>query len=682
MTRFTHLPIHSFESSPDFACSQYHQTIVSDSGHVWSATPLGLVRYDGVRTLIFGKKQGLKCHGLRTVNAFGSDHLLIGSDLGLELVDITRSKPVSDQFFKLGTIDALDVSQESCLIGTPQGLFEGLPDSGFNRVPHPALSRSVIKAVHYDSSGRAWAIGPGVGLWVRQNHEWEQVPDSLLKGIGSPTCIRSFEGRLFIGGSKGVMILSPELKAGPVLKTDDVVRALYWSERKLWVGTDSGLVRAIVSATELKAHDRSMAGMNIRSFAPDQFDNVWISTNNFGLLRVSALRHSIEYLNDNKVGAVFCFAHTPDGLLIGGEEGLAREDGTWVLEKRRVWDVCQDKGENIWAAAENGLWYVPKNATPEHIRAGDMFDASGRCLCLVGNTLFYGSLKGLLRLGPNGPEEIKTPTGDSFGYVYSLLSDQTGRLWIATLGGGLWSLAPDGTLTSITSGPLHSTSNVYAMTLLPGGDIYVAHDGYISRVSGEEASLVVYTGQSVAAWCLGRHHDGSILAGTSEGLLIYSPEGELISSISDSSQNGRWEFICSRSMNYTENGEILCGLSTGLATINLDKVFASPHRPKAGLTHVRWQKADPRLDGNSYHLPTGKWRMNVNLHTLWYIQEDETRMRYQLEGFDTEWSTLQPVGIITYTSLPKGRYALRVQLSNPIYGMGEAQKLFDIEVSA
>jgi len=270
------------------------------------------------------------------------------------------------------------------------------------------------------------------------------------------------------------------------------------------------------------------------------------------------------------------------------------------------------------------------------------------------------------------------PNSESLGYVYSLHIGPVGHLWIATLGNGLWRW--DGqALFKVQGGSIPEKCNVYAVTHSKTFEVFVAHDGYISKIMPNEVPrLLADSGEAVAAWSLHCPGNSRLFAGTSKGLLIYETEtGQLLKRLTDCEDN--WEFTTSRSIN-SYDGQIICGLASGLKYIDIDRLEGIVDRPVLRASMLKWYQGEPQLTGGVYQIPQGKWRVCVNVNMHWYYDEGDCEMQYLLEGFDQSWSEPHPVETITYTSLPAGDYVLKARVLSPVAGYGADSVLARIRV--
>ena len=681
----TPLPIDSFGRKRGMRSSQIHQSLISDDGRVWSASPVGLVCYDGVTLRLFGLKNGLNCHGLRCL-AHGPDGTLwLGSDAGVEIIDIKRTAPLSVKFFPVGIVDSIAMSDGVNVIGTPSGLY-CLNESGeFQPSDNPFLSRVRITSTMIDKAGKIWVTGPKFGLAVFAEGKWIFISPEDYHPIGIPQTLSEFHNQVLIGGQQGLIVMAADLSVSHSIKTVKPVTALHCDEDYIWIGTDEEVVRLKIIGESIFVHDKVLENVITRDIVSDSFNNIWISTDNLGIQRVSALRQISTIEQNTDLGSVFCIKDSTRGKLVGGASGLDLPNNITVLEGMSVWDAVQGPDGTIWAATQQGFFkhanpFQKDSAPVAFAHSHEVLAAPCRAIIFHNNAIYVGSTKGLVKIGPKGPKEILRPNGKSLGYVYSLHAGPKGKLWVTTLGAGLWRVEKDRS-SPVLGGTITHKSNVYSVSHSPNGALYVSHDGYISEI--DEAGvprLFTYSREPVAAWSLLAVDAKTLMAGTSNGFVIYDcVTREIVKRVSNNTDTSNWEFTCSRSL-YFDDGKVYCGVSSGLKIIDIEELMDIGVKPVPSLARVNWHQIHPKQSRNTYHVPAGKWRVEVELRTCWYLDEDDCQMRYRLIGFDQEWSTLRPIHTIAYTSLPIGKYQLEACIYSPIAGLGPPKRIMNIYV--
>jgi len=677
-------PMEYFNHRQGLNSGQVHQTVQALTGHIWSTTPLGLSRYDGVALKMFHQKKFLSSHGLRAI-AVGPDGLLwVGSDKGIDLLDVSSGEPRIVSFDPIGTVNCIAVCDGTVWVGTTQGLFHNTEHGKLLRSHFPELAEATITSIIGHRNRDIWITGPKIGAWAFPSGFDQPVQIDCPPQLGTPSALSAGpDGSTIIGGDQGLAQFSADRDLICSCRTDQPVLSLLWDDGNIWAGLGGSLVELDPENPSDPQTRLLIDGISVLDMFVDNFRNVWLSTDTHALCRINGIRHLFRSPPQMDIGGVFCISGKKDQLLLGGAFGLALPDGRVTLSGIKVWDALFDKKGKLWAATQQGLYCAvnPHFNIPYRHKECAVFAAPGRTLMEYKGEIYVGSTRGLAKMCANGPIEILTPEKEALGYVYSLHVGPQGALWIATLGNGLWKLE-NGEALQICSEDLTNSDNVYALTHAPSGEIFVAHNGLISKISREgDIHTLTDTGDAIAAWALDFIHNGYVIAGTSTGLVFYNAEtGKRGYYITGGSQEKLWEFTTSRSLRIFDQTEIFGGTSSGLFSLSIPPVPPGLGRPSAKIAHVEWRDVTPETKDGQVIVSTGHWHLIITLQTVWYLDEYDCSMRFRLKGFDKDWSPMRSVGDIVYTSVPAGQYALEIELTSPLAGTGPVQQVFEFVV--
>ncbi len=682
----TVIPVDWFDQPQGLQSGQVHQSAVDGQGNVWAATPFGLARFDGVRISIFGRADGLSHgNGIRAV-ASGNDGLFwVGSAAGLDIYTISENRFSALGSHAIGMVDCIALGADEAWIGTPKGLFHWTSKSGMMEVLEPRIAASIVADCVMTEDGAIWVVGPEFGLARFNGKTWRFFEEDLYRASGRLSCLAvGPDHTIVVGGETGLSRVGQDGREVGQISTGKPVSAIICADGLIWAGVGNALIRFKQSRDGIRPIDEVLSGVRIVHAQLDAQGNIWASTDNQGVARISCLRHAFGY-HGSEVGAVLCLMKSDDGFWHGGTNGLMSPDGVHTLQGVKVWDVLRDADGSIWAATEDGLYCAVNPALPLHYNHQSPIVAQQcRCLLRAHNGLFVGSVRGLVVLTPQGADEILKPDGGSLGYVYSIFEDRDGDLWISTIGSGLWRMPgarPD-EMALVSNDRLLPSHNVTSVCQAPNGDIFVAHDTYISRIGPD---LVVHpfteVQVGVSAWALFVPDDKILLAGTSTGLKEYDLEsGGLNRVIVAGGKSNLSEFTSSRSLSKTANGQYYCGTGSGLRSVNLGNLDRLATAPDVGLSKVMWSGTQSYEKAGMTLVDSGKWRVEFELRTGWFVDEGSCKMRHRLLGFSTDWSAYEPLSNISYSSLPPGSYTLEVQVNSPLFGSGQSRLLYNFRV--
>lgn len=690
-------PIYVLDSSHGLPSNQIHQLALDADARIWIASPAGAARYDGSHVDLIDRRQGFRCNGLRCIAVDSSGIVWVGTDLGLDRFDdYGRPVPgIEHGEWHYGLCECLQISAGEAWAGTASGLvkLEQQEDGLGLKVAFTANIGFVNDVLWLDESV-VLAASATEGLIQSDGRSWWNFRCAALDGKRISRLARGPGGTLLVGTNVGLMMIDLEhgslVSQIQVQHSNPLVTAIAVVGHRFWVAYGSklrayDLIEGVVVTSEHFALDS-----HINDLLPDNFGNLWIGTNNSGLATVSCLREAIRPVELGYSGGIYAInSRGPNSYCLGGENLLTQVcwpdagaptviDAYRGLPETTVWD-CVETDEGTWAATQEGLYLAAPGESFQRVHAEHpVLGAPCRVLMPRPDGLWAGSLRGLVRIRGDDVDVI-TGDGTSLGYIYSLQLDQTGALWIATLGRGLW--REDGSVRQITGPGLSAEGNTYVACVGPDNSLLVIQDDGVLVLGPDQQPQHVINLPPVAGWC-GVWLDASTVAiGASDGLRIIDIRGNrVIHHIRSMLRLRDWEFSNNRSLARRESGELLCGLNSGLVEVDLGKLDAFLTPPRCQLGSINWRGAEPTLRAKRYQLRPGRWTLTVHAFSAWFVELNALQFQFMLVGFDSGWTELDARPDITYTSLPTGRYRLLVRASSPLTGLGPETELLQIEV--
>ncbi len=294
----------------------------------------------------------------------------------------------------------------------------------------------------------------------------------------------------------------------------------------IWLGTTNGLLRYDGYSFKRYRHSptdsTTISGNHVWSVCEDQDGSLWIGTSGRGLSRFFPdQQRFVRYRHD---------ARSARSLAGDGEV-------PWVFEDRsgRVWVALWERGLDRYQPGLDGFLHRPiTTLDAQGIPRGSVHrvgeDGSGR--------LWIGTRRGLFRLDHADGDlvtyrhESRNPRSLGGDYIFAIVCDRRGRLWIGSRGGGVsryHSSTDDFDVflhdeTDLASLP---SDQVMAMCVDSTGWLWVGTEGdglvrldpesgrcerIASEESGLETVVSLYTGRSGVVWIgtagsgLYRHH--------------------------------------------------------------------------------------------------------------------------------------------------------------------------------
>jgi len=265
-------------------------------------------------------------------------------------------------------------------------------------------------------------------------------------------------------------------------------------------------------------------------------------------------------------------------------------------------------------------------------------------------TLWLGTLNGLGRYLPvSGELQVirAAPGAGRLGHpnVFALHLDNTGMLWVGTGGGGLYRMAV---------GPWQAQEPVFQR-----------FDEHAGLPSGVVRSIL-------------EDGTGGLLLGTSRSICRLDPRNGRARSLGWHRELEDGEFMRNAAFR-TAQGEVMFGGTRGLVMFRPEEVAFNPIRPPVVLTElllfnqpvpVGGEIAGRRLLEGSIteirELVLGHQDYVISLEfaALHFVAPERNSYAYRMEGLEEQWNEVGNRRHITYTTLPPGKYVLRVRGAN------------------
>ncbi len=639
--------------------------------------------------------------------------LWIGTTDGLDRLDLATgsfthySHPVGDNAGGHAIRAIYEDGQGSFLFGGADGRLYTLDPSGarLSRFPNRAIESSrhdhgyIIRDFKQDRAGTLWAsslfenevtaLNTKTEELRRYSYNWK-LPGSREASL--TTKIHEDRNRvLWVGTNRdGLLKFDPERKSFARYSTqsagtfpDDHVWSLFEdSEGNLWVGNASGVFRfqtgplPFVSYQREAGNPNSLRSNKVHSVYADKRGFLWIGTAE-GLHRL-----------DRKTGQMVVYQHDPrqPNSLSNNDVSAIKEDSSGTL-----WIGTRGGGLNRFDRATGRFTAYRHNPKDPQSLHWD------KILCLSvepGGTLWAGTEEhGLSRMDPSTGrfKEYRHNPGDtrslSQNQARSILVDRAGTLWVGTNRGlNRFERGHEGFTVY-----LHDERNPASISNDGINAIYEDHQGTLwigtrrglNRLDRTRGSFVSFTTQDGLAndAIQGIQEDsrGNLWLATQGGLSEFVPGTKAVRNFAG--QGGLPEDFANpigtgdRS-SVTPEGDLVFGSQYGVTVFSPDRVSANPYRPPVVLTDFLLFNKPVPLSGKS-PLQRPIWAtqaitldhkqsiFTLEFAALSYVAPERNRLRYKLDGLETEWNEVGGSRhVATYTELPPRTYVFRVQGSN------------------
>lgn len=668
--------------------------VQTPDGYLWLATYGGLVRFDGVRFVVFDRSvEGVDSVRTRALHVDPSGTLWAGTDDGavLRYRDGRFTTFDDDDGLTGRAVIRIDDGEAGHIWITWEDHVTRFDGQGFvgyrpadfphgvrprimgpQRYPAQAIWWNIDEAgVHCLTGGRVALCLPAdqlqqtplTSVSVDSTGDlWFQTGSGVIRKRGTQlTVLTARDGLPSL--ASGVGFLEDRKKAlwvttygGPVYRVKDgravvafgreTLRVFEDREGSIWLGTAVGLHRIRDRTISTVTMDDGLSGNNVYSILRDRQGDVWVGTWGGGLTHMVGRRIRIFGVDDGlqapEITAVF--EDTAGRLLIGTQLGLARLSGDRVIRYDdpmgwlggSVWAIHQDR-EAFWFGTEHGLVR----------QAGDRFERFTTADGLSHDTisalfedrtgaLWVGTRQGLTVLR-NGEFSTFTERDGFVGnQVRAFFEDDDGVLWIGTYDGGLYR-HDRGQLTRYTTQNGLHDNGVFQILDDGRGYFWIGSNRGISRVSRAELTAVA-RGDLPAI--------RSTAFGTRDGMAMIECNG------------GRQP-----SGARMPDGTLWFPTQGGVAIVNPAAVTHNPHAP-AVLIEEAHLRGDAALLSDTLDVPPDRNSLTIRYTAMTFVRPEQTKFRYRLAGLDDGWVDAGNRREATYYRIPPGEYRFEVMAAN------------------
>ena len=607
---------------------------------------------------------------------------------GLRVIRPESQNLVAEATPMTATIRALHLDRRGDLwVGTERQVFW---ISSANRrlvrqlAAHPQpQTYSQLQSLLLDSFGRLW-VGTTYGLYV-----WEAgtatgttpplsatPPTLLLPNNGEPFSINAerihqiYEDRNQIvwlctsaGGLNKVDLRQKPFsrlrrqQTSQATLPNNYVNAIYKEESRdlLWFGTRNG-----VSAYDLKrktsrsylnqSGTSNPIGVDVAAILPASKGGLWFGTRNHGLSKLTRFQGQEHVSTYGKVAAnvdltgasVESLAEDRFGTLWVATffSGLVRmsQDGKFLgsyqvhnskLPTNHFTYLLYDRQHDVLWASTNDQGLLKLRATPDSLQLLQQFKH------------VPGSQQGL-----------------QVNYVWPLLLDRSGTLWIGTIGGGLHQLTTNAQGREVVRSYAKwlPESDVESILTDEEGNLWIGGTGLYRFTPGtrQHVRYDVADGLQSNAFKIGaaaRAQDGTLYFGGINGISYFQPHAI-------------------QPNPYPPVVQI-----TGLRIANQPVAVGKEHNGRVVLTQ-------PLSTPQTITIKASENDFSVEFVGLNYANPQKNQYAYRLLGFNREWVYPAPgQRTASFTTLPPGRYTFEVKASNGegVWSKKAATLQFDVQ---
>jgi signal transduction histidine kinase/ligand-binding sensor domain-containing protein len=660
-------------------------------GYLWLTTFDGLARFDGVRFTVFDKSNSRGISSNRFNNLFetGDGALLIAiedggftvyrngvftnyttadglpsnqvteffSDFDSEAVIATTKGSVYLRGGKIVPAPSQYQNPEMKLYLAPSGARVTIDASGVTRVKDggathypikPAVNNLFTEVMPYeDSQGNLW-IRDALNLYLLRDGQITSFPgmpplrpmcEDADGGVwfGKPLRMapsgdflaRFKDGRFtFFGEADGVLNAS--------------VRSIIRDrEGSIWLATTRGLYRARKRLMTAHSTESGLASHEVYPLAQSRDGQIWVGTTR-GVNRVRFKDGRFESSPPILPGSTEALWEDATGRMwIGIDGGLRRYENGKIPDlpvKANVYSVRSDREGKYWVASSQGLFkfdddkliahYTTKDGLPSNDVKTIHQDRRG--------ALWFGTYGGLVQLKDGKFIAYTAAEGLAGNRVRTIYEDSEGTLWIGTYDDGLSRLRDGRFFNYRTEQGLHN-NGVFQILEDRRGNFWIGCNKGIYRVSRRELNDLADSRISRV---------NSVAFGKRDGMLNTECNG------------GRQPAGL-----IAEDGKMWFPTMGGVVVIDPEAAPVNPLPPPVVIESVTLERG--LIDfSHGVTVAPGQRDLEVAYTGLSFINSDQVKFKYKLEGLDTDWVEVGTRRVAYFPYLSPGSYTFRALAAN------------------
>ncbi len=416
-------------------------------------------------------------------------------------------------------------------------------------------------------------------------------------------------------------------------------------EGNVWLATNKGLNSLRRQTVTSLAGKDGLTDEEVYPIYQEGNGDIWIGGAKLWRYRKGSIETVISRgLHGNPLAVQSLFKDRNGVLWIGVIGGLYRYENNRLtdvprLDRSTCNAIIEDRNGDIWVAStESGVRQFRGNDIRAHYTTSNGLPANDVKAILEdrNGVLWFGTYGGLVRFAEGKFTAFTTNEGLASNRVRSLYEDTSGVLWIGTYDGGL-SRLKDGKVFSYTTKQGLFNNGVFATLEDHRGNFWISCNRGIYRVKKSELDDVADGKlESVVSVAYGKN-DGLLNTECNGGR---QPAGIV-------SQDGRLWFPTQH----------------GIAIIDPREVRQNTVPPEVVIEDVLVDKNSVNAE-KGVELSPGNSYLEINYTAPSFINTQQIRFKYRLEGYDNDWVDAGTRRTAYYSHVPHGDYRFTVLAAN------------------
>jgi ligand-binding sensor domain-containing protein/signal transduction histidine kinase len=687
-------------------------------GYLWLGTFGGLVRFDGIRFVVFGKAEGLRNNRIVCLCEDHEGALWIGTEGG----GLVRYR--SGRFETWTTRNGLPHDVVLSLAEDPAGrLWMGTMSGlvcrrGGKFYSYGSPNGLPIYRIQVDGAGRLWLLaGTELRLFDKDGFKSPDIEDEPSQFSSLLAVAAGRKGTLWIGGANAYVAKLQDGRAtvfggSAGLLSDNIWGICEARNGDVWVGTASGgLSRLRDGRFKTFTTQDGLPGNSVRAVYEDREGNIWLGFNGGGLARLKAKKLTTFTARDGlSHNVIMSLAEDQEGNLWIGSNGgglnvrrgqkISPASPSYLLDNECIWSLHAARDGSLWIGTwGGGLYRRQGDRLVAYHEADGLADEVVLALCEDrAGGLWVGTYAGGLNYFRDGKfSTFTTSNGLSDNFVTCILEDHAGSIWVGTSGGGLNRLT-EGRFQVFTRAEGLASDFVRTLYEDAEGTLWIGTGGGLSCLRhGQILSITTREGlkANVISQILEDDRDrfwfgsnqGIFRVSRAELLEVMSGTLSMVNTVSYGKAEGMESLECTGGFHpaglKTRDGKLWFSTVQGLVMIDPKTLTSNELPPPVAIEELRVDGERIDLDGNNTEaepgqagrrptghtrriitIPPGADHLEIRYTALSLVAPEKIRFRHRLRGLDHDWVEAGSQRVAYYTHLPVGEYQFRVAACN------------------